>query len=244
MQLRRLLPEPAATVDAASAYPTPPTGGRRLRVNMVASADGAAAVDGRVGVLSGKADQELLYLLRALCDVLLVGAGTVRAEGYGPIELPQEWRDRRRDEGRLADPRLAILTRTIDIDLASPVFTEATQPPLIVTTELADADRRVAAAEVAEVVVAGERRVDLRAALDELAGRDLPRILSEGGPHVLAEMFAEDLVDELCLAVAPIVTCGEELRITAGPALPSPAGLRLAHVLEKDGFLFLRYTRR
>lgn len=244
MLLRRLHPEPADAVEAADAYALATEGERHLRVNMVASADGAAAVDGRVGVLSGSADQQLLNLLRALCDVLLVGAGTVRAEGYGPIDLPAQWQRRRIEGGQPPAPRLAVLTRSIDVDLAAPVFTEATQRPLLITTELAPADRRRAADAVAEVVVAGERRVALPLALDELSRRGLTRMLSEGGPHVLAEMLAEDLVDELCLAVAPVVTCGEELRITAGPALPSPMRLGLAHVLEKDEFLFLRYTRR
>ena len=241
MEMRRLYPEPSPAVDLTDAYALPAD--RHLRVNMVSSADGAAAVGGRVGVLSGAADQQLLNLLRALTDVLLVGAGTVRAEGYGPIELSPDWQRRRTAAGQLPAPRLAILTRSIDVDLASPVFTRATEPPLLVTTELAPADRRAAAGKVAEVVVAGERRVSLTAALDALADRGLPRVLSEGGPHVLAEMLADDLVDELCLAVAPILACGEETRITAGPLLPRPVGLRLGHVLEQDGFLFLRYTR-
>lgn len=239
--MQQLYPTPAPTVDLADAYALPAE--RHLRVNMVSSADGAAAVEGRVGVLSGTADQELLNLLRALTDVLLVGAGTVRAEGYGPVELSADWQRRRVAAGQLPAPRLAILTRSIDVDLASPVFTRATERPLLVTTELAPAERRTAAEQVAEVVVAGERRVSLRSALDALADRGLPRVLSEGGPHVLAEMLADDLVDELCLAVAPILTCGEEMRITAGPPLPRPVGLRLGHVLEQDGFLFLRYAR-
>ena len=243
MQLQRLHPRPAGPVDAADAYALPDGGGRHLRVNIVASVDGAAAVDGRVGVLSGAADQELLGLLRAMCDVLLVGAGTVRAEGYGPIRLSDAWQQRRVANGQQAHPRLAILTRGIDLDLGARVFTAATERPLLVTTGLAPVDRRRAAEEVADVVVAGEHRVDLGPALDALAARGLPRILSEGGPHVLAEMFAGDLVDELCLAVAPVVTCGAEPRITAGPALPAPVGLGLAHVLEKDDFLFLRYAR-
>lgn len=243
MHLQRLHPQPAASVDAADAYALPDGGRRHLRVNMVSSVDGAATVDGRVGVLSSSADQQLLSLLRSLCDVLLVGAGTVRAEGYGPVTLSEEWQRSRVAAGRLPNPRLAVLTRSIDVDLTSSVFTDATERPLVVTTESADPGRRRAAEEVADVVVAGEQRVALASALDALAGRGLPRILSEGGPQVLAEMFTADLVDELCLAVAPTVTCGHETRITRGPALTEPVGLSLGHVLEQDGFLFLRYTR-
>jgi riboflavin biosynthesis pyrimidine reductase len=85
--------------------------------------------------------------------------------------------------------------------------------------------------------------VDLTDALATLREHGLARILSEGGPHVLAELFAADLVDELCLAIAPVVAAGDGLRITAGPALATPKQLRLAQVLERDQFLFLRYTR-
>lgn len=254
LQLRPLLPGPGGTtasegappalVDAADAYAYPDGDAPYLRVNMVSSADGAASLGGRVGALTGPADQQLLRLLRAMSDVLLVGAGTVRAEGYGPVRVSAEWQDRRTAAGRAPYPRLAVLTRGLTVDLDSPAFTEAPVRPLLITTEQAPTERVRDAAAVADVVVAGGRTVDLGTAVQALTERGLTRILSEGGPHVLGELYAEDLVDELCLAVAPMVTCGEELRITAGPALPSPTPLRLAHVLEQDDFLFLRYTRR
>lgn len=243
MLMRRLYPEPAPNVDVADAYTVRTGAGRHLRVNMVSSADGAATVDRRVGALSGPADQELLHLLRGLCDVLLVGAGTVRAEGYGPLDLPEEARRRRTESGQLPVPRMAILTREITLDLDAPVFTSATDRPVVLTTERAPVERRTAAAEVADVVVVGEQQVDLPRALDALVERGLSRILSEGGPQVLAELLAAGLVDELCLAIAPLVTCGAETRITAGPALATPMQLTLAQVLEQDEFLFLRYTR-
>ncbi len=240
--MHRLHPADADEVDTLDAYALPADGRAHLRVNMVSSVDGAAAVDGRVGILTGTADGTLLHELRSLCDVLLVGAGTVRAEGYGPIRVGEEERRRRAERGQQEVPRMAVLTRTLDLDLSGPVFTKATARPLVVTTERAPAERVRAAADVADVLVAGDDSVDLAVALEELAARGLPKVLSEGGPHVLAAMFAAGLVDELCLAVAPVVTAGPELRITAGPALPSAARLRLAHVLEKDEFLFLRYT--
>jgi riboflavin biosynthesis pyrimidine reductase len=243
MLMRRLLPAAAEEVDTLDAYALPADGGRHLRVNMVTSIDGAAAVDGRVGLLTGTADGVLLHELRTLCDVLLVGAGTIRAEGYGPIRLDDVQRERRTARGQQELPRLAVLTRSLDLDLTRPVFTKATARPLVVTTERAPAERRKQAAEVAEVVVAGDTDVDLDVALGALADLGMPKVLSEGGPHVLAAMFAADLVDELCLAVAPVVTGGTELRITAGPPLPEAARMRLGHVLETDEFLFLRYLR-
>ena len=243
MLMRQLLPCPAAQVDTLNAYALPADGAPHLRVNMVSSIDGAAAVDGRVGILSGEADGVLLHELRSLCDVLLVGAGTIRAEGYGPLQATDEQRQRRLEAGQEAVPRLCVLTRSLDLDLTAPVFTQATARPLIMTTERVPAARREEAGAVADVVLAGSRDVDLGVAVRELADRGLPRILSEGGPHVLTAMFAADLVDELCLAVAPVVTGGEELRITAGPALQPARPMHLAHALERDEFLFLRYTR-
>ena len=96
---------------------------------------------------------------------------------------------------------------------------------------------------VAEVLVAGERSVDLTHALDQLEQQGLGRILSEGGPHALAELYAADLVDELCLAVSPVVVAGQEARITDGPPFSTPVAVHLEAAYERDGFLFLRYGR-
>ena len=96
---------------------------------------------------------------------------------------------------------------------------------------------------MAEVVVTGEQSVDLAVALGLLEQRGLSRILSEGGPQALAELYAADLVDALCLAMSPVVVAGHEARLTDGPALPSPAVVHLDAAYERDGFLFLRYGR-
>lgn len=241
--MRALHPEPAEAVSTLDAYAVPRTSAAHLRVNMVSSIDGAAAIEGRVGTLSGPADGVLLHELRTLCDVLLVGAGTIRAEGYGPLRLDAEQQRRRTEAGMQPVPRLAVLTRSLELDLTAPVFTEATARPLLFVAGTAPAERRDEAASVADVVVAGQTDVDVSLVVSELARMGLPRILSEGGPHVLASMYADDLVDELCLAIAPMVTAGAGLRITAGPALAPARSMRLAHVLEHEGSLFLRYSR-
>lgn len=243
LTLRRIHPSPVEQVTAADAYARPRGSSRHVSVNMVSSVDGAATLEGRVGTLTGPADQELLWVLRSLCDVLLVGAATVRAEGYGPVPTLPELQERRRELGQAPAPRLAVLSRALDLDLASPAFAGALARPIILTTELADADQVAAARGVADVVIAGERSVDLRTALDLLAGADLPRILSEGGPRVLSELFAADLVDELCLAISPMVVAGAEPRITSGPSLPAPVPVALEAAYERDGFLFTRYVR-
>lgn len=242
LTLNPLFPADAAEVDAVTAYAYPPSR-RWLRVNMVSSVDGAAVLEGRVGQLTGPADQELLVLLRSLSDVLLVGAGTLRAEGYGPVRASRSLADVRRDAGQLPHPRLAVLTRSLRVDLESRAFTEAPERPIVVTTEQADPERRRAAAQVADVVVAGAHDVDLALALEQLEGEGMQRMLSEGGPHTLGELYAADVVDELCLAVSPVVAGGVESRITAGPPLPDLKPVRLAAAMEQEGFLFLRYLR-
>ena len=242
LTLNRLHPSPGAEVAALEAY-AHPGDGRHLRANMVASVDGAAVVEGRVRALSGPADFQLLLLMRGLCDVLLVGAGTIRAEGYGAVKAPAEVAEVRREAGQLEHPRLAVLSRSLDLDLGSRAFADAPERPLVLTTELADSARVREVEGVAEVLVAGEESVDLGAALDLLEQQGLSRILSEGGPQALAALYAADLVDELCLAVSPVVVAGQEARLTDGPALPTPVTVHLQAAYERDDFLFLSYGR-
>ena len=228
MPLRRLLPGPAIDVDAVDAYRVP--AGPHVRANMVASADGAASHQGRVGPLTSPADQEVLHALRGLADVVLVGAGTVRAEGYGGPLIPASLSARRRAEGRAEHPRLAVVSGRLDLDLTAPVFTDAPRRPLLVTC--ADApDGRVRAAErVADVLVAGVDRVDLPTAVGRLVA-DGAHVLSEGGPHLLAQLVAASLLDELCLTVAPSLVAGTGVRVTAGPELDPPVDLALTLAL-------------
>ncbi|MFP5348007.1 MAG: dihydrofolate reductase family protein, partial [Actinomycetes bacterium] len=159
--MRQLLPTPQEDVDLETAYGLPDASTRHLRVNMVSSADGAAALAGRVGALTGPADQVLLHTLRALADVVLVGAGTVRAEGYGPIPLGEQWEQRRVAAGQLPSPPLALVSRSLDLDLSAPLFSQAVTRPLLVTAECAPAERLAEAATVADIVVAGEDAVHL-----------------------------------------------------------------------------------
>lgn len=243
LTLKQIHPTPVEDVPAADAYARPDHVGRHVSVNMVSSIDGAATLEGRVGTLTGPADQELLHLLRSLCDVLLVGAATIRAEGYGPIRTVPELEDRRRQLGQAPTPRLAVLSRALDLDLSTPAFTAALDRPILLTTEQAGADRVAAARAIADVLVVGERSVDLREALDQLVDEGLPRILSEGGPRVLSGLLGAGLVDELCLAISPVVVAGAEPRITSGPSLPAPLPMELGAVYEREGFLFTRWVR-
>ncbi|MFI6345873.1 pyrimidine reductase family protein [Streptomyces sp. NPDC050560] len=238
------LPELAA----AYAYPEPAEygpGGAWLRANMVASLDGAGQHDGRSAPLSSPADMRIFGTLRALADAVVVGAGTVRQEGYRPARARAAFAASRAAAGQSPAPAIAVVSATLDLDLAAPLFTEPVVPTLILTGAGAPAHRLAEARRSgADVVVAGEGvGVEPSAAVRALAGRGLRRLLLEGGPTLLGEFVAQDVVDELCLTLSPTLTSGSAQRIASGPAVPEPHRLALCSLLEEDGFLFTRYRR-
>jgi riboflavin biosynthesis pyrimidine reductase len=219
-------------------------GGRWVRANMVASADGAVTVDGLSGGLSSPGDRRVFWVLRGLADVIVAGAGTARAEGYHPTTGKDFWGPLGLREGRPAAPPIALVSRSLELDPAAPVIAEA--PPgartIIITCSSSPADRRAALAAAADVIVAGEDEVDLAAAMTALAARGLGRVLCEGGPRLLADLTAGAL-DELCLTVSPVLAGPGAGRILAGTPFPARR-LELAHVLEEDSVLFCRYLTR
>ncbi len=240
--MRRLLPVPADEVDLTSAYAMPPGAVRHLRANFVCSADGAVSVAGRSGGLSGPADKRVFTTLRDLADVVLVGAGTARAEGYRPARADPSRRAARREAGLAEVPTIALVSSALALDPGLPVLAEAEVRTIVVTHAAAPAGARTALAGVADLVIAGADRVDLASALDQLAARGLARVLCEGGPRLLGSLLAADLVDELCLTVSPLVVGPGAGRIVAGPPVDAVQPVRLVHALEEDGALFLRYA--
>jgi riboflavin biosynthesis pyrimidine reductase len=236
---------PAAVTDpdvnVRYAYPDGSAGRPWVRGNMVESVDGAAAVDGRSGGLSGSADKQIFRVLRSQADVVVAGSGTVRDEHYRPAQTSAMVPGLR--AGRAATPPIAVVTGTLDLDLSASLFTEAPADArtIIITTEKAPPDRRETAAKTADVIVAGTDSVDLGTAVDALAQRGLHRILCEGGPHLLAQFAAAGRLDELCVTISPLLAAGDSGRILAGPALPDGLSLTLGHVLEDQGFLLCRY---
>lgn len=237
-------PDTLEGLAAVYAYPEETDEGRPwLRANMVSALDGAARLGLHSEGLSGAADKRIFGVLRALSDVVLVGAETVRSEGYRPARAREVFRTGRAARGQAPAPAIAVVTRSLDLDLSAPLFTEPLQPTVLITSAAAPAEARRAAAAVADLVVAGEQRVDLAAAVRALTDRGWTRILTEGGPRLLGQVAAAGLLDELCLSVAPLLTAGDAPRILDGPALASVQRLELSSLLEEDGFLFARYTR-
>jgi riboflavin biosynthesis pyrimidine reductase len=222
--VRQLFPHQRDDVDPAECYSREDRGRSPwLLVNMIETLDGATALDGRSGAIGGPADKAVFGAIRSLADVILVGAGTVRAENYGPPS---------------GGARLAIVTSSLDLDPSARVFSDGYRP-MVITTEQADPGRRATLEGVADVVTAGATTVEVRAALRLLTGV----VVCEGGPSLNGQLVAEGLVDEMCVSVAPLLASGSSSRLAHGPAPAEPEQLELRDVLDQDGFVFLRYVR-
>ena len=224
--MRQLLPDLVDPIDPVVVYGDLPEARGRpaVRLNMIASVDGATTVGGLSGGLGGSADKRVFSVLRSLADAVLVAAGTARAEAYGPAAL-----------------LIAVVSRSCALDWQAPLFTAATVRPIVVTVADAPIDNRARAAEVADVVIAGEASVDMRRAVDALGERDARAVLAEGGPSLNGQLAAAGLLDELCLSVSPALVGGDSKRILSGPALEAAPRCELRSVCEEDGYLFLRY---
>jgi 5-amino-6-(5-phosphoribosylamino)uracil reductase len=245
--MRRLWPDPGEVEDVAALVASearPPHADRPwLLVNMVASLDGGVTVDGRSGGLAGKADKELFGALRQIADVVLAGAGTARAEDYGPPKASEAVRALRRERGQADVPRLAVVTRRLDLDPAARLFSDATKPPYVITHAAAPDDRRAALADVAEIITCGDDDVDLVAALAHLRSHGAAVVTCEGGPRLNATLIAHDLVDEWDLTLSPLLIAGDARRSSRGEGA-DPRRFEVARLLEGDGELLGRWVRR
>jgi riboflavin biosynthesis pyrimidine reductase len=232
--------------DLVAAYDVADRTRPHVRANFVTSLDGAVEVDGVSKALSTDDDSRVFSLLRMISDAVMVGAGTVRVEGYRGLRLGSARQQWRREHGLPENPRLVLITSRLALDPAMPALAEAAVRPLVITHEGAPMEQHAALSEVADVVALGADAVDLAAAVEYLAGQGMPQILSEGGPHLLGALTEADLVDELCLSVAPLLAGPGAGRITAGlSGAGSPTRhLRLTSLLQSDdGTLLLRYVR-
>lgn len=237
----RLWPEPASDLSDTDllqhlCFPA----GAWLRVNFIASIDGAATRDGRSGGLGDAADRRMFDLLRYEADVVLVGAGTLRDEGYGGFRVGAEASAWRVAQGMPAHPVLALVSRSLALDPASPLFTDAPVRPIVYTVASAPADRRAALEIGADVVSVGESDADLQRVRADLAARGLHRIHSEGGPHLFGALLAAGAADALHLTLAPSLESGDAGRI-ARAARSVPVGAELASVLRSGDELLLEY---
>ncbi|SEQ48232.1 dihydrofolate reductase family protein [Microlunatus flavus] len=225
-------------------FPVPPSHAW-LRTNFVSTVDGSiTGADGSSGSISPDSDAHHFALHRALCDAVVVAAGTARAEGYRAVDLADWQRDVRAREGLAPFPTLVVVSASADLDpqIATPATGEG-GPVVVATTTTAPPGRLDALRDAGvEVLQRGTDSVDLAAVLDDLAGRGLPRLLCEGGPGLHRELLALGLVDEVLLTLAPTVVAGPGPRTTRGDGLPDPLALSLAYVLRgEDDAVFTSY---
>lgn len=253
--MRQLLPDQVADLsDDALAdlydYPAESASRAVVRANFVSTLDGSATgADGRSGSINSEADKRVFGLMRALCDVVLVGAGTARAEGYRPIRPREVWTGVRRRRGLREAPALALVTRSLRLPDAVLEAADGAGQVLVVTSDDAPAWHADALAERLgedSVVRAGgfagdPGAVDPQRAVAALAERGLRRVLCEGGPSLMGDVLAAGRLDELCLTWSPLLVGGDGPRIALGGAVTQP--MRCAHLLEQDGVLVGRWVR-
>jgi len=241
----RLLPRHERDIDPVGAIAAEPRrrpdGRPWVLADMVTAPDGTIALDGRSRPLGSPGDTAVFHALRAAADVVLVGAGTARAERY---RLPA---DAGPAGGAGPDTALCVVSASLDLDDDLPFLdhgcTDPAQWPVVATTATAPEERRTRLAGRAHVVVAGTDSVEPERLLDELARRGHGTVLCEGGPTLLAQLAAADLVDEWALTLAPwMAGGGEGDRLLPHPLHP-PRRLRLDRLFAEDDHLFLRYLR-
>jgi riboflavin biosynthesis pyrimidine reductase len=209
--------------------------------NMITSLDGATHVDGLSGGLGSEADRVTFRAIRAVADVILVAAGTARSEQYHPVRTNPDVVDARLARGQRERPRLAILTRHLDLDLDGELFTSP-DPPIVLTTEHAPQVRVRYAESRTDVVQFPGDRVDVAEAVRALGALGARIVLSEGGPTLIGQLALADVLDELCLSLSPLIVGGDAARVTDVP-VTTHRTYELCRVLEDASMLLLRYVR-
>jgi riboflavin biosynthesis pyrimidine reductase len=247
--MRALLPSPLDDVDVHAFYAENWLEPGGVRMNFVASVDGAATAAGLSRGLQTPGDNRIFAALRDLADVVVAGAGTVRAEGYQVVRLSARRTSVRERYGLAAELPTAVISRSLNLDPASALFAADGPRTVVITCAAADPVVLEALRPVADIAICGADEVDLGAARAALEDRGFRRVLCEGGPHLFADMLRADVVDELCLSVSPLLAGPGAGRIVSGVAwasadgvtTPQPVTTHLAGLLEEDGALFCRY---
>ena len=215
---------------------------RWVRCNMVTSLDGAATgADGRSGSINNDADHVVFQVIRALSHVVVVGAGTIRAEGYPPLSVSDPLVALRHERGLpTALPLVAVSNRGhVPPTLSGCRDGRALMAVPAAATGL-DSARQDLGAE--NVLVCGDDEVDVTALVDALHDRGWDHVLTEGGPSLLGSFLAAGRLDELCFTVAPQVVAGEHPRPVG--ATGTPADLDLEVLVEQDSTLMGRWFVR
>ena len=216
-----------------------------MRTMMVMTLDGATVgSDGLSGSISGAADKRVFMEARRLADVVLVGAGTIRAERYRPMVAKPEWQEARAETGQAAAPQIVVVSGRLDLPWDEPMFAESALPVLVATSTTVDAAQLEIARAHAEVVQLGDGSVDLSALVAWLHERGLKRIVCEGGEALLDALIQLDLVDEMDLTISPVLAGAGYLPDSARATQAPFPRFTLAHQFVDEGFVFCRFIRR
>ncbi|MGB3412909.1 MAG: dihydrofolate reductase family protein [Microthrixaceae bacterium] len=208
-----------------------------VMANMVMSADGAYASSGTSRGISSDADREVFHLLRSASDVILVGAGTARTERYRRPTTKPELAAFRSELGLAPAPRLAVVTRTGSFPSDQPFLAGEGPDPVIFHPRDLEPAPAPAGLELRPV---GSSEVDLGEMLKSLHADGERVVLCEGGPHLLGQLVAGDLLDELFLTLSPALVGGSQIGLLGGMSqLDQP--MRLIRLIEADGHLMLTY---
>jgi riboflavin biosynthesis pyrimidine reductase len=236
--MQSVIPTAAADVDLHAHYGAGWLRDGGVRANFIASVDGAISAGGLSRGLQTKGDNRVFAALRDLADVVLVGSGTARAEGYAPIEISPARTQLRTDRGLAGKLPTAVVSGSLRLDPSAPLYQDPTT--IVLTTSRADASIR--AAMNAQLLDCGDDDVDLHEVVRALRDQGLTRVLCEGGPTLLASMAGVGALDELCLSIAPLLAGPGSGRLTAGSAWDGPRPLSLIGLLTEDDALFCRYS--
>lgn len=255
--MRALIPdiiEDLSDSDLAEVYAWPSQRDQTwLRMNFAASIDGSVTDnDGLSAGVSSPDDKRVFALLRATCDAVVVGAGTARAEGYGPVKVRESMANLRRTLGMTTPPRLVIITNSGNLDPASSAFVDADSNArtIVVTRGRSGgatdtgATPRSQLAEVADMVLVGEEAVDLVLARTKLADLGLHRLLCEGGPSLFGDMLTAGVVDDLCLTTSPLIagqSAANRTTLTGHDVLPAHHAATLASLVQAENSLLARW---
>ncbi|HWV26590.1 MAG TPA: dihydrofolate reductase family protein [Aeromicrobium sp.] len=223
--------------DLEQLYAHPDIGRPWVRTDFVSTVDGAAWTrDGTSGDLGGSVDKAAFRMMRNLCDVVVVGAGTARIEGYRPLTESSVDSTIRARHDLAPVPGLVVVSRSLDVPAAL-----VDGGAVVLTSAVAPKERLSQLREHGDVIVAGDEAIDWSAALEAFDGRGWRRVLCEGGPSLHGDMLAAGAVDELCVTIAPVVASGTAARI-AHAVEPIDRPVRLEHAVAVDNVLLTRWS--
>ena len=214
-----------------------------IRMNMATSLDGKIAPATRAKLRLGTdADIERMEALRTWADVIVIGAGTVRAEDP-PMELkdPDGVRSRR-DEGRPEHPAVAVVSSTLEIDPGRTLRSDARR--IVITSEASPVPTPALAA-AADIWRIGQTRVDIVEMVNRLHSEGMERILVEGGGGLAAQFIEHRLVEEIFLTVTPWLIGSDRaptIAMAAREFVP-PARFELVSVEATPREIFLTYRK-